>query len=397
MKKLNKILLSITFAAGSLSVANAQWSVQDVNSNNIKKNTDDLVKAAKTQISNQEAAKSATEVLSKQMSVQLEETDKRNRSNIALADTIKRDRDAMPTLKQCIDLTRGGSGSSGSKSSRSGGGGSSGTDVNVPGTPAFKKAQEAAKSELRKLGMAIETAKAASACGTTEMEKNSKFCGEGEDVSKFNGANISPRSLMGNYKDSDSRNYKNYTLDAEAQKAALQYIQVAALNHLPPVIHKDKVKSNETYVANYLVVANGIQTAADAITNVTSHYNEITNAIGANDAFQTYWNSVSKSYEDLGMEKPGVPSLAEMYLLEVQQDYYMLNTEKDNDQTEIVQLKNLNRKMALANYLTARQINLQEYQNILMSHLVVKAFEQDARVLTKEASKINGVKVAGEE
>lgn len=79
MKKLNKILLSITFAAGSLSVANAQWSVQDVNSNNIKKNTDDLVKAAKTQISNQEAAKSATEVLSKQMSVQLEETDKRNR------------------------------------------------------------------------------------------------------------------------------------------------------------------------------------------------------------------------------------------------------------------------------------------------------------------------------
>ena len=396
MKKLNKILLSITFAAGSLSVANAQWSVQDVNSNNIKKNTDDLVKAAKTQISNQEAAKSATEVLSKQMSVQLEETDKRNRSNIALADTIKRDRDAMPTLKQCIDLTRGGSGSSGSKSSRSGGGGSSGTDVNVPGTPAFKKAQEAAKSELRKLGMAIETAKAASACGTTEMEKNSKFCGEGEDVSKFNGANISPRSLMGNYKDSDSRNYKNYTLDADAQKAALQYIQVAALNHLPPVIHKDKVKSNETYVANYLVVANGIQTAADAITNVTSHYNEITNAIGANDAFQTYWNSVSKSYEDLGMEKPGVPSLAEMYLLEVQQDYYMLNTEKDNDQTEIVQLKNLNRKMALANYLTARQINLQEYQNILMSHLVVKAFEQDARVLTKEASKINGVKVAGE-
>ncbi len=397
MKKLNKILLSITFAAGSLSVANAQWSVQDVNSNNIKKNTDDLVKAAKTQISNQEAAKSATEVLSKQMSVQLEETDKRNRSNIALADTIKRDRDAMPTLKQCIDLTRGGSGSSGSKSSRSGGGGSSGTDVNVPGTPAFKKAQEAAKSELRKLGMAIETAKAASACGTTEMEKHSKFCGEGEDVSKFNGANISPRSLMGNYKDSDSRNYKNYTLDADAQKAALQYIQVAALNHLPPVIHKGKVKTNETYVANYLVVANGIQTAADAITNVTSHYNEITNATGANGAFQTYWNSVSKSYEDLGMEKPEFPSLAEMYLLEVQQDYYMLNTEKDNDQTEIVQLKNLNRKMALANYLTARQINLQEYQNILMSHLVVKAFEQDARVLTKEASKINGVKVAGEE
>ncbi len=146
-----------------------------------------------------------------------------------------------------------------------------------------------------------------------------------------------------------------------------------------------------------MVVANGIQRAADAITNVTSHYNEITNAIGANDAFQTYWNSVSKSYADLGMEKPGVPSLAEMYLLEVQQDYYMLNTEKDNDQTEIVQLKNLNRKMALANYLTARQINLQEYQNILMSHLVVKAFEQDARVLTKEASKINGVKVAGEE
>lgn len=236
MKKLNKILLSITFAAGSLSVANAQWSVQDVNSNNIKKNTDDLVKAAKTQISNQEAAKSATEVLSKQMSIQLEETDKRNRSNIALADTVKRDRDAMPTLKQCVDLTRGNVAGGGSKTARSGGGGASGKDTTVPGAPAYKKAQEGAKSQLRKLGMSIETAKAASACGTTEMEKGSKFCGEDAGVSKFNGANISPRSLMGNYKDNENRAYKNYTLDAEAQKAALEYIKVSALNHLPPII-----------------------------------------------------------------------------------------------------------------------------------------------------------------
>lgn len=396
MKKLNKILLSITFAAGSLSVANAQWSVQDVNSNNIKKNTDDLVKAAKTQISNQEAAKSATEVLSKQMSIQLEETDKRNRSNIALADTVKRDRDAMPTLKQCVDLTRGNVAGGGSKTARSGGGGASGKDTTVPGAPAYKKAQEGAKSQLRKLGMSIETAKAASACGTTEMEKGSKFCGEDAGVSKFNGANISPRSLMGNYKDNENRSYKNYTLDAEAQKAALEYIKVSALNHLPPIIHKDKVKSNETYLANYYIVTNGIQTAADAMTNVTSHYNEIDKPTEANGIFQTYWTKVSKAYELLDMEKPKTPSLAEMYILEVNKDYYMLDDEKDSDGTEIEQLKNLNRKMALANYLTARQINLQEYQNILMSHLVVKSFEQDARVLTKEASQINGVKLPGE-
>lgn len=402
MKKLNlrKTVLGVAIVCSSLTVANAQWSVQDVNSNAMKGTLEDILDGVKTQITNQDAAQSSMEVMSKQQSVQMEEMDRRNRGNAAMADTIRRDRDAMPTLQQCFDSSRGGGASAGGSAARGGGGGGGGAG-GKSNAATEKDVKESIVSDTTRTAAIVAGLKNASACGITKMEMASKFCtgasSSGSAISKYPSANISPRSLLGNFKDSPDRVFKNYTLNAEARLAADQYLITSVTNYMPPQIKEDKVKYNESYVASYLRVSNGLTTARDTMNIVSSFYNEIVPSTGNDGAksawnaqsMKTYWDSLAPVYVKMGMERPEIPSLTELYMAEVNQDYYFLKTPIDKDLSEMESLQEMNRKISLSNFLTSRQIQLQEYQTILLAQLLTQSFLPEAERLTTTAGSIN--------
>lgn len=375
MNKFNfkKSALGLAVVVGSLAMANAQWSVHEVNSNAMKGTLEDVLSALKTQVSNQNAAQAASGIASRQQSIQLEETDRRNRANAALADTIKRDRDAMPTLKRCYDLSRGrGSAAGGAANMRKGGGGK--------GPDGADAKRSEIKNEATREYEAVKALKTKSVCVGTEMEVKSGFCSE---VNKFPGAVISPRTLMGNFEGDATRTYKNYTLNDEAFKAAVIYIETATINNSPPELDKNTIADNKYYLTSYHKTVNGLQTAYDAMYVVSLPFAEMKNTTGELD---DVWATMAPVYSQLQMTPPEKPSLAELFFSEIAQDYYMLKDVKpDNVNTEIDVLKEMNRKMSLNNMLTHRQVQLAEYQTILLSHLVAQSYLPEANRLTNEA------------
>jgi uncharacterized protein YutE (UPF0331/DUF86 family) len=303
----------------------------------------------------------AVNLMQKQSVINLQTQDMMNRKALGdnkLADIAYQ---LSPSLSACAEASGNADNAPKNAAGRSavsgGGGGPHGTEARSKAVTSTIAAQAALLKDQKALGTCI-----------SELEGSAGCTGNGD----FAGADMHPRGIKGNVKgiprgNEDGAAYNNYTLDSEAFKVAKKYAADMAYYDKPKVPTKTQLEKNPTYAAMYKSVQTKLDASHDTVLDIARFKKEAQNITGT---------AAGKTWVDIGNDefkkvtglnnKPVKPGMYDLVNFQVNNDYY------GNEKADLKSMEEVNKRLALSNYLNWQQYKQQENTNILLAHLLTQ-------------------------
>lgn len=363
MKK-NKILIALGII-GSLSIANAQFAVTNVNDNLIWGPTGYQTKmfgALNTVLDgNMQAQNETQRIMIAQQNGNMAVQDSRQRRTIGLAEIAKQDDALRPTIAQCVEVTAN-TYKYGAVSNIFNGGRRSGNKSPAGAPFSYDDAALAITNSAANQVLMLKTMKDLGTC--SPEYGNAANCGG--SVGEYAKADTTSLSIKANMKGAATgRDYANWSLDAKGIEVGKKYIKDATLNQAPRFPSKEQLEKNPGYLTTYNGIITKLKAAQDALTDILN-FTSGTQLIGTPLAI---WNAGKADYQSIfGSAPPTNPSSFEVINFTVYKDYMIPKT----GQTDLELNQDRNRLLAVNNYLLLQQFKTQQNTNILLSHLLVQ-------------------------
>ncbi len=348
-------ITALSVAMMSLSsVASAQWAVSDATGqrliNAVKGSVDSVRETANIQI--------------KQQDLNQLDTDVRLRAALGQADIAKRDFEGLPTVPQCVEITKSRGKADSIAASRGSGGGASGAGR--------------AQRNRDQLITNVATAQAATlegkgqigTCGTLEADSGIAGC---TSVGRLSGADVGIGGLTANTKNgtltpgvAGLREQVNLSMDEETFDAALKNANDSTMYAAPGVPTEDELARNPVYMAMYTSLVRKLHASKEVLVNVAKQYRESANAPAG-------WAREENSWRDMFRGETWTlrPSKMEEFRFNAYYDYlkpvgYTAPTDPIKVQENMMKLMTLNNVLAYENMVK------QDQTNILLAHLLVQ-------------------------
>ncbi len=372
-KNLTKIAIA-TILLGATQLASAQWAVTNVNDIQ-NRNVWASIKGAVDQV---RASVDSLSTLTERMQF---DNDTRLRIALGQADIAKKDVAAMPTLRECVELTNktvnasefGKVVSASNKTSRGGGGGSSGPSATK--NPGSQSPSERSKQITATLSSQAQTLATKASLGTCSADlPDGVECNN--DNGKFAGGDIYITGIKTNMEDSAKQNsFKNFTMNDAGYKVAQKNINDSTLYDAPKKLPVEQLKRNPIYASLYNTMYARLMVSNDTLHDITKLRKEAEGDLGDSTPVGKMWAKAASNYPKIfganGIKHPGKkPSLFEMLNYNVYNDYLGVPEEEKPDEEFF--RKNMLEKAALANFIAWKNYEQQENTNILLANILVQ-------------------------
>jgi hypothetical protein len=306
----------------------------------------------------------AVNLMQKQSVINLQTQDMMNRKALGdnkLADIAYQ---LSPSLSACAEASGNTDNSPKSAAGRAavsgGGGGGNGAPARSKAVTSNSAAQAEVITKKKSLGTCTAEIAGPGGCGANE---------EG----KFAGADMHPRGIKGNVKGIalDNENgpaYNNYTLDGEAFEVAKKYAADMAYYDKPKVAPAEQLRKNPTYAAMYASVQTKLNAANDANMDIARFKKESPVDISGTTAGKA-WNDITPGEftKVTGLaKKPAKVGMYDIVNFQVNNDYY------GNEKADLKSMEEVNKRLAISNYINWQQYKQQENTNTLLSHILVQ-------------------------
>jgi hypothetical protein len=372
-----KIISAAVFLLTFNNSANAQWATIDAA--NVAQST---ITAAKTTLSsfynyytmlasgaNGQGIQQTTQavnLMQKQSVLNLQTQDMMQRKALGDAEMARDAWRAVPTLEACAEASGNVDNSPKSTALRAttsgGGGGSQGAPGRAQMVVSTATAQAAVLKEQTTLGTCVKELAGAAGCGADEK------------VNAYAGADMHPRGIKGDVKgiardEETGPAYNNYSLDDTAFKIAKKYASDMAYYDKPKVVPEAQLKKNPGYAAMYKSVETKLDAANDAILDIAKFKRASMTDISSTIPGKA-WAGISNSeyVKVTGLkQKPGnKPSMYDLVNFDVKNDYF------GNEKAKMDSIEEVNKRLALSNYIAWTQYQQQENTNTLLAHILVQ-------------------------
>lgn len=402
MKRLNKtkIGLAVGLILTLTTVSQAQWATF-----NVSDALYDYFRSMRdyVQNSNLEVISNGQQLQMAQAAQNVVNADYRNRLATVYNNILQDDDKTRPTYQLCVELSKGQVGVSsvaaslqgGSRGSSNGGGSrAKGADATpsqhyAPDKPTT--IQENIRSSENAQAMVLTNIQSTQTC---DPRYGSSLCGSTK--AEYALADVSVFGLLSNsaksQKTSDSLNFANYTMDANAYKAGQQYINVATLANAPKYPDPTDIKKNPLYVAMYNAMIIKLNAAGETLTSMLDLRKAPTSVSSAvSDVWNSSDNATDWSVVFPTMKKPTAPSFYEFLNFRIMTDVFGPKTvAKAASGSDSDTLKGIQSKIAMNNLIAWEQYNQQEKTNILLSHILVQLSTPASKdALDREYQKFN--------
>lgn len=357
----NKKLKLISFAILLLSLnskTQAQWATINVQDFINRMYTSAQASGIK---GSTDLVKSSVENLTRQSVANQEDTDARNRKalgeNTARANLMPKPPE-FPTVEQCIELTQAETkapavnSSAKNKNGGPGGGGPGGI-------------RSAVKTNIEVLSKTLDKMKDNKTCYKEVL--GAAGC---TTIGAYAGNNIHPKGLKGNTEninpnDENSAEFKNYSLNKEGFEAAKEYVGNATYYDVPKVPDKTQLEKNQIYASYYGSLKTKLDAAHDTLLDVVKDKREGGTPTGIAG---TEWNNSSTDYKKItgATTIPNKPSLFELTNYIIMKDYI------GDTKADVSSINEVNKRLALSNYINWNLLSQQKNTNILLSHILVQ-------------------------
>ncbi len=375
----NKKLKIISVAIGLLAYNNfsqAQWAVIDsanltVN-NIIAKNT---FMTAQAVAANGQKITQTNEQLNvmTQQSVNNElDADTRRRVATGEAKMAEIANKMVPTLAACIEASKGAPGSPK-------GGASKGSAKSLGDSPQGEPSRT--KTVVSTATAQANVLKQKESLGTCSPElAGAAGCDEKKTYDYAKG-DYQPRGIKGNIEklpnDGKGPMLNNYTYAPTKDKSgnltgvevAKKYAADMAYHDAPKVPTKEQLAKNPAYAASYVSVQTKLDAAHDSITDIIRKRLPGEGNIASTVPGKLWAVVTDAEYTNVtGLkEKPkNNPSMFEMLNYEIRNDYF------GNKDAKLDSMEEVNKRLALNNFIAWNQYQQQENTNILLSHILVQ-------------------------
>lgn len=349
-------ITALSVAMMSLSsVASAQWAVSDATGqrliNAVKGSVDSVRETANIQI--------------KQQDLNQLDTDVRLRAALGQADIAKRDFEGLPTVPQCVEITKSRGKADSIAASRGSGGGASGAG----------RAQRDRDAKI----VNVATAQAATlegkgqigTCGTLEADSGIAGCTGGVGV--LSGADINIGGLTSNTKNgtvnpgvAGFRDQVNLSMDAETFDAAFKNANDSTMYAAPGVPTEQELARNPVYMAMYASLMRKLDASKQVLVNIAKQYKESPNA-------PANWAQDRASWQDMFRGETWTPRPSKMELLRFNAYYDYLKPTGYVAPTDPIKVQeNMMKLMTINNVLAYENMLKQDQTNILLAHLLTQ-------------------------
>jgi hypothetical protein len=351
-----KIISAAIVALTVSSAANAQWAtinVQDFLNRMFQSAGSNGIKGAV------DMSKAAIDNLARQNAENQSDTNARN--NKTQAEILARDKitpsvPQMPSIEQCIEITKvEAKAPAVAAAAKGGGGGSQGAGPGGSRTNVKTTSEALAKTLDQKVAL-----------GTCSPEvQGAANCGAG---GTYSGADIHPKGVKGNSEGSTSSptesEYKNYSLNSDGFKVAQKYASDMSLFDKPKVATPTQLAKNQGYAAYYAAMESKLEAAHDAVLDIAKVKRE--GPVPAGIAGQQ-WQQATDYSKVTGLKtKPSQPSIYDIVNYSVMKDYV------GNSDADLSSVEESNKRLALSNFIAWKAYQQQENTNILLSHILVQ-------------------------
>jgi len=354
--KLKKTILAVILVV-TANTGNAQWAVIDAANLVVNNSILGALSANLTRIDN--SLKSLHHQTVSNMQVE-------NALNAARDGRLEMARKAMemvPSLDECAQLSQnvpnGTKSRTVSASMRgSGGGGSNGSVMRANGVTSTATAMAKVLETKVELETCNEEVKGAAGC-----KSNGSYAG----------GDMHPRGIKGNIKGVNQANenepmYNNYTFDEKGWDVAKKYAADMAYYDKPKVVPEEQMKKNPAYAALYQSVQTKLNAAHNAIIDI-ARIRRASDPSVLNSFPGQVWNQIpNDKYQKItGLkQKSSTPSLFELVNYEVLNDYF------GNEEVDLSSIEEVNKRLAISNFIAWQKYQQQENTNMLLAHILVQ-------------------------
>lgn len=338
-----------------------------------------------------DSVRTVGELQIKQNAQNQHDTDVRLRMALGQADIAKRDFEQMPTLAQCVELSKGNAvGSivtSAANKSGGGSGASSPQSTRVVTNPAIsmstllkqKAATKTCSPEMSGVaGCPGNLGDTADPTKTPEQRWIEARDG-GKEAYRFLGADFIPYGILGNTDSKDKKSteylFKNYTMKKdEFETVADKYTSDATFSGMPQVITTEAAKKrNPLFFAKYYAVLTKLNAANYVLRDIAKlRLSAGKNAFDSNSIAGKANEEMKAKYEILfpTLTTPEAPSFYELIRFKVYSDMFGDVNDMTGDSADTQEA--IMRKIALNNLLQLKNFENTEKTNILLSHILVQ-------------------------
>lgn len=353
-----KILIALGMI-GSITIAQAQWAVTNVN---------DVMYFGPTGIFTQMMGKmnsainatmasvnGTAQVAIAQQDTNMAIQDSRQRRSMGLAEIARRDNLARPTIESCAEVSKTAYKSPAMAAALRGG--------RRPGSgnafnPTFDSVAMGFRSTADEQAAMLKNMPSSGTCAP-EYGNIAGCSGTGPYVK----GDILALGIKTNMKGANGdRDFKDFSMDESGYRVAKDYIAAATMYDAPRMPTRDQIQKNPSYLASYKSVITKLYAAQDAMTDVANL--RMGNALPP--IAKQFWDKESAKYTAIyGVAPPGAPSVVELLNLNVVSDYLL--PEQNEDKAESAR-----KRIALSNFIAWKQFLAQENTNILLGHILTQ-------------------------
>jgi hypothetical protein len=385
MKKFNLKIVSIAVVlATSGGAANAQWATFDAGNFG-----QSVITAAQTTITAAQStltsaytfltsrAAAATGQAVKAVGTSIDAQTAQSVQNVGTAATLEAVNNGhkieadmvinmLPTLAMCAEASQSeAKAAPAAASMRSTGGGKS-------GSPARKLAVTNSATAM------AETLNKKTSLGTCSSEIAGAAGCTGDGL--FAGSDVHPRGIKGNTKGVSTTTgapgtnaaYNNFTLEDGSNGAfdiAKEYASNMAYYDKPKIAPEAQMKKNPAYASIYNSMMTKLDAANDAVNDISKLKREsgvnITSSISG-QAWALISDADYRKVTGLGQKPKDKPSLFDMINYSVRNDYF------GNKDAKLESINEVNKRLAMTNFIAWNQYQQQENTNLLLSHILVQ-------------------------
>lgn len=366
-----KIVSLMVAGLGLSSVAHAQWAVTNVNDtvNQL------IMKAGFNTMSSQNSANNvALQQMMKQQITNQDDTQKRDLFNAQIQNLQNKTGANVPqppSLQQCIQLSQNKNRAAAGAAAGGGGGNPQHPDNKLDKAP---PSLQAIQNDVLKDKAALGT------CTTNDAGTGG--CSGTGQTSPYAAGDYHPRALLGNIQgipmNTTGSLYNNYTFGQKELQVASKNVQNAALYGNPIGLTEQENKNSPTYNAEATIVRSKLAASAEALMSVVRMRQAPASPVQG--TAKDLWKDARSNYTEITGNKvyPNNPSLYDIL------NYSATNQFLGND-TSPLDIQELNKRIALNNYLLWKTYQQQEQLLILQAQTLT---QQVAPVSTANVYKI---------
>lgn len=396
---LTQIALSVVAVGAVGSTANAQWAVTNVNDPLYFGPTGIFTQLVGQMINSSKAAtdrNSAIADLDRQQTTQLhEDADARNRKAMGESMVLSKLSELRPQLSLCVSISKGLGKASASAATAGGASGGGVQHARQPGnarTPDLTKPVQnpndlldGPTTDKETQAIIVETRSRLGTCSAEEVAKKMPGCISPAVRDVYAGTNmlpasdISPLSLFGNTNNTLKANKqsefasrsipqkkstdRNTVEDLDLSRA---YINNLLMTNLPARVDPELGRQDPQLFAQYRVLQMRIESSQKALRDILNLTVAPEATLNPSSQAGKYWNANSSAYKNLfGMNLPPNPSMRDYISFQVSNDYMGMSDNTPVSGDEILRV--MNERMALANYISYRQLEAIENVNVQLA------------------------------